>query len=627
MSSLRFIGLALLPLFLGAALGVFLKRGSDKAPKSTSERFAVAGGISLTSLPNTERATAPPHTLRWEDSETYAQIRQASTDELVALWQSYPPLAESTTITSESLVRMLIIGRLSELDPEVAWSMMLKIENSDFVIVALSASIKSGAPEKIGGLLRKHALHFNDISTFVFMPLIASEPEKAIGLLNTLSEWSEVSNSLDRVFSYWLDRDLAAAKDLLSQVAPRLRPTALSVFANQFASASPNEALQWMRTLPPQDQATALLSVRDFGRIASADPETLLELTELLPADYARDHTFAAALAAIGATNPELARDWFATRPRTLTKAHVEGLLMADEASPELLLEWYPRIDLSVSARLRRRFLAHAFQDLSDGHLENVDALIASLRAGDRDAARDLWVQQAISCKSLTFAERAEAGSDFSDTQRRYQTLRTLRRELSEEALASIADPTLRQELILLSKQSGAMGEMITTLDEISDQELHQLWVHHIAEKVSSEIANDDNAVEAFHWLAERYPQALHENPGLIRRLSETWIASDPTAASNWISSLPPGEGRDAEVASLVGEMTVWEPESAFEWTAMLSNQSHRLAQASNVLLSWSHSDPQSAGLALLQSAAFSEHEKALLSDSARLSLEATSEE
>ena len=146
--------------------------------------------------------------------------------------------------------------------------------------------------------------------------------------------------------------------------------------------------------------------------------------------------------------------------------------------------------------------------------------------------------------------------------------------------------------------------------------------MNHTAEMLASEIADDDKAVEAFHWLADRYPQTVHDNPGLISRLSEAWIASDPAAASTWISSLPTGESRDAAVASLVGEMAVWEPESAFEWTGMLSESDHRLAQASKVLMSWSRSDPDLAEVALRQSNAFSEHEKAALAEAASLSLE-----
>lgn len=53
---------------------------------------------------------------------------------------------------------------------------------------------------------------------------------------------------------------------------------------------------------------------------------------------------------------------------------------------------------------------------------------------------------------------------------------------------------------------------------------------------------------------------------GAVKGLMEKWVATDPPKASDWLSKLPPGAGRDAGARVLANEMEVSDPVLAKKW-------------------------------------------------------------
>ncbi len=57
--------------------------------------------------------------------------------------------------------------------------------------------------------------------------------------------------------------------------------------------------------------------------------------------------------------------------------------------------------------------------------------------------------------------------------------------------------------------------------------------------------------------------------------LVEAWAQSDPVAASQWLTTVPPGEGRDRAVRHLISNLGD-DPESALTWAGTMTDAKRR---------------------------------------------------
>src|ERR1019366_9518499 len=94
--------------------------------------------------------------------------------------------------------------------------------------------------------------------------------------------------------------------------------------------------------------------------------------------------------------------------------------------------------------------------------------------------------------------------------------------------------------------------------------------------------------------------------------LAGNWLKHDPTAASQWINTLPAGDARDGAVTQLIATEGKNNSPVAFNWAASISNEDTKQAQMDNVIMEWAGRDP-AAATAAVQSATLSDQQRAIL--------------
>lgn len=91
--------------------------------------------------------------------------------------------------------------------------------------------------------------------------------------------------------------------------------------------------------------------------------------------------------------------------------------------------------------------------------------------------------------------------------------------------------------------------------------------------------------------------------------IAEKWAGYDAPATSEWISSLPPGEGRDLAAEKLVSVIARDDPESAWAWALDIADRAKRREAAAQALQAWKAYGAKDTALQALHSAGFSPDE------------------
>lgn len=87
--------------------------------------------------------------------------------------------------------------------------------------------------------------------------------------------------------------------------------------------------------------------------------------------------------------------------------------------------------------------------------------------------------------------------------------------------------------------------------------------------------------------------------------IAEKWAAYDATAASQWLTALPQGEGRDLAADKLVSVIARDDPDSAWQWALSISDRGKRREAAARTLEAWKAYGAKDAALAALQAGGF----------------------
>ena len=70
---------------------------------------------------------------------------------------------------------------------------------------------------------------------------------------------------------------------------------------------------------------------------------------------------------------------------------------------------------------------------------------------------------------------------------------------------------------------------------------------------------------------------------------------SDPTAAGQWLQTLPAGASREAAVQTYVSQLCYSSPELAAPWAETLTDQNNRNSQIENIARRWLQTDRSAA--------------------------------
>jgi hypothetical protein len=108
----------------------------------------------------------------------------------------------------------------------------------------------------------------------------------------------------------------------------------------------------------------------------------------------------------------------------------------------------------------------------------------------------------------------------------------------------------------------------------------------------------------------------LADQPALqttaISSAVSAWLNQDEQAASQWVSSLPPGTARDAGAAQVVTAALKNDPATAFNWAVSIGAAAQRNTQISRVVTQWAAKDP-AAATAAVQTASVTDAQRTTL--------------
>ncbi|MDB6135460.1 MAG: hypothetical protein JWM59_3703 [Verrucomicrobiales bacterium] len=123
-----------------------------------------------------------------------------------------------------------------------------------------------------------------------------------------------------------------------------------------------------------------------------------------------------------------------------------------------------------------------------------------------------------------------------------------------------------------------------------------------VAKSLASALT-ESNPQEAVAW-----SQGLTPGPSQNEAwagIAEKWAGYDASAASQWLTGLPEGEGRDLAADKLVSVIARDDPDSAWQWALSIGDRGKCREAAARTLEAWKAYGAKDAALAALQNGGF----------------------
>lgn len=310
--------------------------------------------------------------------------------------------------------------------------------------------------------------------------------------------------------------DIAAAMDFYQQIdAPQTKMMAAYHIAKELAGTNPEAALDWARSLDGAQRQQIEGAV--LARIAEADPQFAISAAAALPPAQ-RTSAISNILMTVTNSDPSLALELLASLPEGMNKARMEGQigqawLMSD---PTAATAWLKTLDKSAASRIA----AGSVRLLTRSQPEMAYQLLALMDEPQRVRSVSELIGQFASSGDIS---RARALVDEFKGQKGFEGIETrlitgLARHDTETAkqLAFQLQDTKERSRVLSS-----IAASIAPHDPKQAVDLLQSITDPVSEKQA------------------------------IQAIARQWHRSDPDAALSWVSSLPPGDGRDAAVVQL----------------------------------------------------------------------------
>ena len=109
-----------------------------------------------------------------------------------------------------------------------------------------------------------------------------------------------------------------------------------------------------------------------------------------------------------------------------------------------------------------------------------------------------------------------------------------------------------------------------------------------------AEAAVNRDGARAANWMLDAV-SSDRERAYAMRRVAEMWCWNSPNACADWLTTLEPSTGRDFAIEGFLDKVRYMDPESAFQWTRLLENESRQRKRATQAWIRWLQHAPQSA--------------------------------
>src|SRR5205823_14395419 len=83
--------------------------------------------------------------------------------------------------------------------------------------------------------------------------------------------------------------------------------------------------------------------------------------------------------------------------------------------------------------------------------------------------------------------------------------------------------------------------------------------------------------------------------PNALRSIVSVWTQSDPTAAAQYVASLPAGKTQDEAVAAVANRLGANDPQQAVLWAQKLPPGTARQNALNTIVSQWAGTDPRAA--------------------------------
>lgn len=445
---------------------------------------------------------------------------------------------------------------------------------------SFAAQDGTGALAWAAGL--KNSAESSAVINTVLMRLAADDPKRVMAMADDPDYAQFRQTALTSAVSAWGRRDFNAAFEY--SIAAKSPADQLSMLHALNESASPSQRLKLLDVadkFPPsvaKNIYNSALNDNWFG--SSTDPQSILArvsspaMKEELTKDIINGH----------GTSTKDGMELFARlQPVSQTAQQASRLAgRLAQSSPSDAIHWAEGLS---SADLRKSAVTSAVQTWSFSDPEAAGAKAASLTdPAQREAAL-----------------RAVAGTWGGR---------------NEQAALQWA------ESLPAADRSAALGSLVQNSMNSSPEQARKLYERFASGLDAEAAAKTENKAVARSLAASLTQNNPHDAiewsrglaPGPAQNeayagIAEKWASYDATAASQWLTGLPHGEGRDLAADKLVSVIARDDPDSAWEWALSISDRGKRREAAARTLEAWKAYGAKDSALAALQGGGFSQDE------------------
>ncbi len=496
--------------------------------------------------------TDPAAAARAALAQPNARNRRSSYAAVLKEWGKRDPAAAAASVVSltDSSLRWKSIERLIDV-----WS----TQDPAAALAWLKGRPERDVAERVIG---------NSLSA-----LASKDPAAAVSAWSQLSK-KQRADSVGSLTQSYAAKDLAGAMAWAQQLTPPDLGRAWSNMAGALDCRDPNVVQHYLQGVPTSGPARikALRSLGDhwFQGDAHAALGWVQSLSETERADVIKDTS---AIESIAQLDPRLAATF------TLENAPQEigGYLWDNYVVSGIIDQGVPAAITWADSLEQPKARKSAYEQIYKTWASNdAPAAIASLeRMSDPQLRADLLERVAENWAQSDPAAALTWGKAGQGPERMRAVAVALQKQAAADPVGTAA--TFQACLPMLNANQD---------DAASD----------IASEISEHYFKQDHAA-AVAW-TDQLPGGLRE--AALGRIASEWVQEDPLPASQLISSLPAGAGRDAATVSLVSGIVNTDPEGAYHWAASMTDPESRLQTLTQCIQIWKDTNPTAARAAVL---------------------------
>jgi hypothetical protein len=232
---------------------------------------------------------------------------------------------ENKNLNCRDEIRLQLIGRWAELEPEAALQYALELPHGSLAPEAINVVITTwAATDGRAAEARVEAMTESFAKRIAWAALAeaisATDPKRAFTLMRRGTPSAE---AIEVLFERWTKNDPYEAAAGLELLGHRYqRDVALRAVSRKFAEADRERALEWAQALPASERSGESIAIRDPARLATVvetwmneDPGAALNWLRQLPDDFAKSDVLTALTRSLSDDDPGPALEVAAMMP------------------------------------------------------------------------------------------------------------------------------------------------------------------------------------------------------------------------------------------------------------------------------------------------------------------------